>query len=78
MGITKRVALANGYIGIMREMTQAQAKAIYLARYWGPAHIDSLPEELGFHVFDAAVTTLDCIRSRLVENRAGTKDPTAK
>ena len=29
-GITKRVALVNGYTGPMREMTQAQAKAIYL------------------------------------------------
>ena len=56
-GITRRVALANGYAGPMREMTQAQAKAIYLARYWGPAHIDLLPDELRFHVFDAAVNS---------------------
>ena len=56
-GITKCVALASRYTGPMRDMTQAQAKAIYLARYWGPADIDSLPDELRFHVFDAAVNS---------------------
>jgi lysozyme family protein len=56
-GITKRVALANGYTGPMRDITQAQAKAIYLPLYWNAAHIDCLPDELRFHVFDAAVNS---------------------
>jgi len=56
-GVTRRVATANGYTGPMREMTQAQAKSIYLARYWRPALIDRLPLELRFHVFDAAVNS---------------------
>lgn len=58
-GITRRVALANGYTGPMREMTQAQAqaKAIYLPLYWNAAHIDCLPHELRFHVFDGAVNS---------------------
>ena len=56
-GITKRVAVASGYTGSMRVMTQAQAKAIYLARYWNAACIDRLPDELRFHVFDAAVNS---------------------
>lgn len=56
-GITRRVALANGYTGPMREMPQAQAKAIYLVGYWRPAHIDLLPDELRFHVFDGAVNS---------------------
>ena len=56
-GITKRVALASGYTGSMRELTQGQAKTIYLALYWNAAQIDCLPEELRFHVFDAAVNS---------------------
>ncbi len=56
-GITRRVALANGYTGPMREMTPAQARAIYLPLYWNAAHIDCLEDELRFHVFDAAVNS---------------------
>ncbi len=56
-GITRRVAVFNGYTGPMREMTQQRAKAIYLATYWNAAHIGSLPDELRFHVFDAAVNS---------------------
>ena len=56
-GITRRVAVASGYTGPMCEMTQAQAKAIYLPLYWNSARIDSLPDELRFHVFDAAVNS---------------------
>ena len=73
-GITKRVALANGYIGPMREMTQAQAKAIYLARYWNAAHVGSLPEELRFHVFDAAVNSGVGQAVRWVQRAVGAVD----
>ena len=56
-GITRRVALANSNSAPMREMTQAQAKAMYLPLYWNAACIDRLPDELRFHVFDAAVNS---------------------
>ena len=73
-GITRRVALTNGYTGPMRDMTQAQAKAIYLARYWGPAHIDCLPDELRFHVFDAAVNSGVGQAVRWLQRAVGTVD----
>ena len=73
-GITRRVALANGYTGPMREMTQAQAKAIYLAQYWNAAHIDSLPDELRFHVFDAAVNSGVRQSVRWVQRAVGAVD----
>jgi len=73
-GITKRVALANGYAGPMREMTQAQAKAIYLPLYWNAAHIDSLPYELRFHVFDAAVNSGVGQSVRWVQRAVGAVD----
>ena len=73
-GITRRVALANGYSTPMRVMTQAQAKSIYLARYWGPAHIDRLPDELRFHVFDAAVNSGVGQAVRWVQRAVGAVD----
>ena len=58
----------------MCEMTQAQAKAIYLARYWNAAHIDCLPDELRFHVFDAAVNSGVGQAVRWVQRAVGVVD----
>ncbi len=73
-GITRRVALANGYTGPMREMTQAQAKAIYLPLYWNAARIDRLPIELRFHVFDAAVNSGVGQANRWMQRAVGAVD----
>ena len=73
-GITRRVAMANGYTGPMREMTQSQAKAIYLPLYWNAAHIDSLPDDLRFHVFDAAVNSGVGQSVRWVQRAVGAVD----
>lgn len=54
-GITKAVAVANGYAGAMRELTREQAKAIYKAAYWTPLKADSYHPAIGFQLFDAAV-----------------------
>lgn len=56
-GVTKRVALENGYIGPMRDMPKARAQAIYRAKYWDAVQADKLPESLRFEVFDAAVNS---------------------
>lgn len=56
-GITKRVAQANGYTGAMIDMRQDQAKAIYAKIYWLPIQADSMPPELRYSLFDAAVNS---------------------
>lgn len=53
-GITKGVAMANGYHGPMIDLTLEQAKAIAKARYWDRYHCGELPDEIDFQVFDAA------------------------
>lgn len=53
-GITKRVAMENGYHGAMIDLTLEQAKQIAKARYWDRYHCDELPDEVDFQVFDAA------------------------
>lgn len=53
-GITKRVAVANGYTGAMQDLPQATAKAIAKAEYWDRYSCDSFDPRIGFQVFDAA------------------------
>jgi lysozyme family protein len=47
----------------IRDLTQAQAKAIYLATYWTPCSCDALPPALALMTFDAAVNN-GCTRAR--------------
>lgn len=54
-GITKRVAMESGYGGPMRDLTRAQAKAIYKTAYWDRAKADQYDGAIGFQLFDAAV-----------------------
>lgn len=53
-GITKRVAVENGYHGPMIDLTLDKAKEIAKARYWDKYQCDKLPDEVDFQVFDAA------------------------
>lgn len=53
-GITKRVAVAHGYAGEMKDLPLELAKSIAKAEYWDAAHGDDLPSPLDFQVFDAA------------------------
>lgn len=50
-GISKR---AHPTVDV-RNLTLAQAKQIYLARYWLPLHADAMPDAVAVQVFDAAV-----------------------
>jgi len=53
-GITKRVAVAHGYTGEMKDLPLETAKEIAKAEYWDPCGGDDLPGKLDFTVFDAA------------------------
>ena len=53
-GVTKRVALANGYTGEMKNLTLDQAKTIAKLEYWDKYDCDQFSPNVAFHVFDAA------------------------
>lgn len=53
-GITKRVAVANGYTGDMKDLPQATAKIIAKTQYWDKYMCDQFDPRIGFQVFDAA------------------------
>jgi lysozyme family protein len=56
-GVTRRVAVKEGYTGDMHALPQATAKAIYRKRYWDAVMADRLPETVRYTVFDAAVNS---------------------
>ena len=56
-GVTQAVARQNGYMGDMRDFTQAQAKLIYRSLYWDACRCEELPEAVRFDVFDGAVNS---------------------
>lgn len=53
-GITKRVAVANGYSGDMKQLPLNKAKQIAKSEYWDKFSCDSFDPEIGFQVFDTA------------------------
>ena len=54
-GITKTVAVANGYAGDMRTMPKEAAKGIYKKMYWDKLQCDQLGFAVAFQLFDAGV-----------------------
>lgn len=56
-GVTKKVAVANGYTGSMRDLPLATAKAIYRKSYWDSVRADELPDAVRFDVFDCSVNS---------------------
>lgn len=56
-GVTKRVAIANGYNGDMKALPVELAKSIYKEEYWDSVRANDLPELLRYAVFDAAVNS---------------------
>jgi lysozyme family protein len=56
-GITRKVALQEGYSGDMHILPRDTAKGIYRRRYWDAIKADSLPADLRFSLFDAAVNS---------------------
>jgi lysozyme family protein len=53
-GITKRVAVANGYTGEMRNLTRDTAKRIAEAAYWDRIQAKQYHPAVAFQVMDAA------------------------
>lgn len=53
-GVTKRVAVANGYVGPMASMPQSVASTIAKKVYWDPYQCDQLPPAISLQVFDVA------------------------
>lgn len=73
-GVTKRVAVANGYTGLMRDLPRDLAKAIYRRQYWDAVQADQLPDSVKFDVFDAAVNSGDKQAARWLQRAAGATD----
>lgn len=53
-GITKRVAVASGYMGQMKDLPRETAKQIAKKNYWDSVKGDQLDANVAFQVFDAA------------------------
>lgn len=54
-GITRTVAVDNGYTGSMKLMPKETAKGIYKKMYWDKLQCDQLPFVVAFQLFDAGV-----------------------
>lgn len=52
-GITKRVAMANGYTGPMKSLSLETAKSIAKTVYWDPLHLDEFDPRIAFQIFDS-------------------------
>ncbi|AIY40197.1 Phage protein [Collimonas arenae] len=53
-GITKRVAMQNGYTGDMRLLQLEQAKSIAKKCYWDLYQCDQFDIRIGYQIFDTA------------------------
>lgn len=73
-GITKRVAMENGYSDNMRYLTRDQAKNIYRTAYWNRARADQYDGAIGFQLFDAAVNHGIGNASRFLQRAVGVAD----
>lgn len=70
-GITKRVAVANGYTGDMKSLPLATAQQIAKSMYWNPCRCDSLNIDVAFQVFDAAYNSGITRASMWLQQAAG-------
>ncbi|TJZ75564.1 glycoside hydrolase family 108 protein [Chitiniphilus eburneus] len=73
-GVTKRVAMENGYTGPMKALSRDQAKRIYQTAYWGKAKCERLPGAIAFQLFDAAVNHGIANGTRFLQRAAGVAD----
>lgn len=70
-GITKRVAVANGYTGEMRDLPLSLAKRIAKNEYWDRWQCDQFHPEIGYQIFDVAYN--GGFVGRWVQEAAGVK-----
>ena len=71
-GITRAVALKHGYTGSMATLPLSVATDIYRKSYWAPIKADQIPDNLRFHVFDAAVNSGPAQAIKWLQQCAGT------
>ena len=72
---TKYGIAANSYPNLdIKNLTLAEAKAIYKRDYWDKARCDELPQELAFHVFDMVVNSGASRGIKLLQKTVGTKE----
>ena len=72
-GVTERVARQHGYTGDMRDLPLSVATTIYRKQYWAMIKADQLPDNLRFHVFDAAVNSGNVQAIKWLQQCAGVK-----
>ena len=58
----------------IRNLTEEQAKEIYLQDYWERCNCGSLPPALGFLLFDAAVNQGPILAIRVLQRSLGVKE----
>lgn len=73
-GITKRTAVANGYISAMKNMTREQAFGIYQKAFWQRYKCDQFTPSIAYQFFDAAVNHGNGNASRMLQRAAGVAD----
>ncbi|GLS05003.1 hypothetical protein GCM10007860_21530 [Chitiniphilus shinanonensis] len=73
-GVTKRVAVENGYTGPMKALSREQAKRIYKTAYWDKAKCERLPGAIAFQLFDAAVNHGISNGTRFLQRAVGVAD----
>lgn len=61
-GITKRIAVANGYTGPMKSLSLDTAKQIAKKVYWDPLHLDEFDPRIAFQMLDANYNGGDTVR----------------
>ena len=73
-GITKKVAVENGYTGDMRSMPVTVAKAIYKSKYWDAVQAENLPSDVRYAVFDGAVNSGTVQAAKWLQRACGVVD----
>jgi lysozyme family protein len=73
-GVTKRVAVAYGYTGEMRDLPRETAKHIAKLLYWDAANCDALLPAIAWQVFDTAYNSGVETALRLLQRAAGVAD----
>lgn len=73
-GITKRTAVANGYISAMKNMTREQAFNIYQKAFWQRYRCEELTPSVAYQFFDAVVNHGFGNASRMLQRAAGVAD----
>jgi lysozyme family protein len=58
-------------VDVMRNLTEADVKPLYKARYWNAIHGDALPSGLDYCIFDAAINSGVSLSSKWIQEIVG-------